>query len=62
MDKLPKNNVYAFYVVLTIALIYLGYRHGNKTNNGIEHGIYGGFIGLIISYILWETWGKHNTY
>jgi len=25
MDKLPKNNVYAFYIVLTIGLIYLGY-------------------------------------
>lgn len=58
----PKNQIFTFYIILTIVFTISGYQHGKQTNNSNSHAFYGFILGLVISIILWETWGKANSY
>jgi len=62
MNPIPKYKIYTFYTVLTSALVIVGLRYGKKASDEEYYGALGFFGGLLISYGLWEFWGRANSY
>jgi hypothetical protein len=56
-----QNQILMFYLVLTIILTGIGYWYGTtmKPDTSSMYAIYGLIIGIVISVILWFTWGKN---
>lgn len=60
MAPIKKEYIISFYVVLTLILSILGYFL--STTNKLEYGLSGGLLGILLSIILWITWGSRNSY
>jgi len=60
MAPIKKEYIISFYVVLTLILSILGY--SLSTTNKLEYGLSGGLLGILLSIILWITWGSRNSY
>lgn len=60
MDKIKKEYVWLFYLILIIVLGLLGYFLSE--NNHLEYGLAGSLLGILLSLILWIVWGSKNTY
>ena len=63
MDKMKKQNIFMFYIILTILLGVAGYFLSKRMNKEPVIGISTGLVaGGIISSMLWVLWGKNNSY
>jgi hypothetical protein len=60
MAPIKKEYIISFYVVLTLILSILGY--SLSATNKLEYGLSGGLLGILLSIILWITWGSRNSY
>ena len=60
MDKIKKEYVWLFYLILIIVLGLLGYFLSK--NNHLEYSLAGSLFGILLSLILWVIWGDKNTY
>ena len=60
MAPIKKEYIISFYVVLTLILSILGY--SLSAINKLEYGLSGGLLGILLSIILWITWGSRNSY
>lgn len=58
----PKNQIFAFYTLLTASLTFIGYWNGKKSNQANEKAWNSFVAGILISTILWQVWGKSNSY
>jgi uncharacterized protein YueI len=60
---IKKGYLLLFYIILTIILILIGYFLGNKFNPSKrqEYALYGALVGIVLSLILWFSWGKNKT-
>lgn len=59
------TELWAFYIIASLILALIGYAIAKKSNKGgntpTMWGFGFGIGGLILSTILWFTWGKKNT-
>ena len=60
MAPIKKEYIISFYVVLTLIFSILGY--SLSATNKLEYGLSGGLLGILLSIILWITWGSRNSY
>ena len=60
MAQIKKEYIISFYVVLTLILSILGY--SLSATNRLEYGLSGGLVGILLSIVLWITWGSRNSY
>jgi len=60
MAPIKKEYIISFYVVLTLILSMIGYFM--SASNKLEYGLSGALIGILLSIILWITWGSRNSY
>ena len=61
MEKIAKEKIMAFYLILTLITTLIGF-FLRKSGDGYEKLMYGFVAGLILSVILWVSWGKDNSY
>jgi hypothetical protein len=59
MEKVAKEYIFLFYVILIIGSGYIGYYTSALP---VENGLLGNFLALLLSVILWFTVGKFNSY
>jgi len=48
--------------MLTFFLAAGGYWYGDKEDKKYEYSAAGIIVGTLVSYALWEYWGKANSY
>lgn len=64
MVSYPKNQIFAFYTVIVVLLSVLGFFQGEKILKLDKHkgAAAGAMMGLVISVILWYSYGKEHSY
>lgn len=56
-----KEYVLGFYLVLIVVLGAIGMFVGNKSGKSFEYSIAGVILGVLLSLVMWEVWGKNNS-
>ena len=62
VEKTKTENVLAAYIILTMLLALIGYFMGKTKQKKKSYAITGALIGLIVSTMLWLSWGQYHTY
>ena len=60
MQPIKKEYIYIFYIILIIILALIFYFL--STTNKQSYALAGALLGVIISLILWISWGSKNSY
>jgi len=59
--KYDKKRIMAFYAAITVVLAVVGYLLGRGSGKGMMYLAAGAVLGVVVSVILWVTWGKKNS-
>ena len=58
--SVKKEYILGFYLILMVVLGSAGIWLGNKNGKSFEYSIAGVIIGVLLSLVMWEVWGKSN--
>jgi hypothetical protein len=59
---MSKEIIWSSYAVLTLFLTIIGFFIGKSHNKSLHFALFGLFVGIIISIILWFSVGKKIAY
>ena len=62
MNRMSKESVIGFYLILIVVLALIGYFVGKSKGNEAEWSLGGAALGVVLSVVSWFAWGKNNTY